>query len=186
MLAGAVLGERRRGSLLGPPAGGGLRVERDVGGVLQVVDAQARAVEDPPDPVEVRRLAPVAGGGEGEQLAGEVEAGVQHRHGLHRLERGAREEGDVRIADGERSHAPAVHRDEVAVVHGFDHVTTYDVGHGGGAGSDLDDHPDHGTCLCGDSIPDPSSCAVVRPQTALTAVPMLRKKITIASIALPM
>ena len=69
---------------------GGRQVEREVGGVLQVVDAQARAVEYPPDPVEVRRLASVTGGGEGEQLAGEVEAGPQHRHGLHRR---ARSEG---------------------------------------------------------------------------------------------
>ncbi len=71
-------------------------------------------------------------------------------------------------------------------MHGFDHVTTHDVGHRGGAHSDLGDHPDHGTCCAGDSIPVRLPASVVSRQTVFTEVPMLRKKITIESIALPM
>ena len=117
MFPGAVLRERRRRPVRRAPDEGGARVERDVRGVLQVVDAETGALEDLPDPVQVGRLAGMAGGGQGEELAVEVEPGTQHRHGLHRLERGAREEGDVRIADGECLRTMPVHRDEVAVVH---------------------------------------------------------------------
>ena len=133
MLAGAVLGERRRGRA----AGRGLRVERQVGSVLQVVDLELAAVEDAPDAVEVRRLTTVAGRGEGEQFAVEVEAVAQHRDSLQRLERRAGEERDVRVADDEHAPAAAVQPDEVAVVDGLHQVAAHDTGHGSGV------HVDH-------------------------------------------
>jgi len=78
------------------------------------------------------------------------------------------------------------------VVHRLNHPAAHDVRHRCGPNLDPDDHADHGTCRStatrpgGDLAPLPLFRWSCRPQTLLTDWPMLRKKITIESIALPM
>jgi hypothetical protein len=103
------------------PAGSQVRVElplaeRQRGRRAQRRLVQASAGEDPSHAVEVEVLARVAARGEREQLAVEIEAGMEHRCRLHRLARRAGEHGSGDVAGRERERAVAVEGHERAAV----------------------------------------------------------------------
>ena len=99
--ASGVVGERRRG----------LQVRRGEPGLL----------EDRVHALDVAGLAFVARAGQRERRAVEFQPGPQHRDGLQRLERRARQERAVRVARPHPRGPVGAERDRVPGVHRFDH-----------------------------------------------------------------
>ncbi len=75
---------------------------REVGAVFQGVRREAVQLRGCGGAVAVHGGAGVAGGREGQEVGGKVQAGTDHGHGLQRLERGPRVERGQRIARGEK------------------------------------------------------------------------------------
>ena len=148
MLAGAVLGQRAGRAALrrSRPAA---RPRRTAGrgcsaGPSSVSPAPARMRRTP---VEVERLAGVAGAGQREQLAVEVEAGAQHRERLDRLVRRPREDRAGRRRRPPAATPPAVDGDHAAVVDRLHETGAHDVGRGRGRRTGTSERGGHGESL---------------------------------------
>ena len=94
---------------------------------------EARGGQHPAYALDMERLAGVAGAGEREQLAVEVETRLEHADRLHRLVRRAREDGGVRVAEGEHAAAVGGQRQQAAPVVALDEVRAHHLGEQGGA-----------------------------------------------------
>ena len=106
-------------------------VDGQVGRRLQVGLVEARRGEHPAHAVEVEGLTGVARRGQGQQLAVEVEARLQHADGLQRLVRGAGEDRRVRLAALEEPGAVGGEGDQAAAVAALDEAGAHDLGEEG-------------------------------------------------------
>ena len=125
MLARTVLGQRGRGQALTDPA---FALDLAVGAVrrvLQVGFTEPGAGEDPADPVEVERLAGVAGTDQGEEFVGQIESGTHHGQSLDRLVGRPREDRGARITDRLQDRAVGIGHGDGAMVHGLDEASAH-------------------------------------------------------------
>jgi len=95
-------------------------VQRQVGRRAEIGDGQAQLGQPGLDQGSVGWLARVRGAGQGEPLAVRVESGGEQPDGLQRLDRGAAEDGLVRIADAQHGLPAGLEGDERAGVRGLD------------------------------------------------------------------
>ena len=114
-------------------------LQRLVGGVVQRAIVQADRRQHRAHPVEMDRLARVAGRAQGQRPAALVvvgggrarpQAGLQQARQLQGLEGGAGVEHRVGVAGRDRHGAVGVDHDEVADVHRLHHATPGDVDQG--------------------------------------------------------
>ncbi len=93
---------------------------REVGAVLEVAGGQPMQVQDAQRAVAVGGGPGVAGGGEGEEVVREVQAGADHGDGLQGLEGGPRVERGEGLAGGQEGPAVRCGGDDRAVVDALD------------------------------------------------------------------
>ena len=134
VLARAVLRQGAGGAAGGDPDVALVGVVGQVGGVLQVGLGEPCGGEHVAHAVEVERLGRVAGAGQGQVLGGQGEPGPQHRHGLDRLVRRAREDRVVGRAPGVQQGAVRAGHRDAGAVHRLHDATAGHVGDHRGVG----------------------------------------------------